>query len=83
MGYAASGAAASATWPDILNGTDPAVCISLHDLPTATGVDPTTPITDSSHEWNVARFRKMKVCLDDGTQATCYVFCTSPVSGGT
>ncbi len=82
MGVMAASAAASATWPEILQGTEPAVVISLHDLPVASGSDPADPVTDSTHEWNVIRARKIKVCLDDGSTGTAYVLMTQPLAGG-
>ena len=82
-GYVAASADSEAEpFPAMLVENAPAWCISLDDLPTSTGAAPATPTATGTHEWNVGRWRKWKVCFDDGTEGTAYFFSTAPVSGG-
>lgn len=79
MGVVDPSATAADPFPEALSGTGPAVCISLDDLPPATGADPVGTM-DSSHEWNVAKFRKTLLCDADGNQFYAWVLMTEPMA---
>ena len=73
-------AAVTGGFPELSYQNYPAYCISVDDLPSATGVAVTgTP--DTAHEWNVAKFRRMIVCdPDTGEQFAAYVLMTAPTA---
>lgn len=73
-------AAVSGGFPEVLYPGSQAVVLSTDDLPAATGAAVAgTP--DTSHEWNVAKFRRMIVCdPDTGEQFAAYVLMTAPTA---
>ena len=74
--------AASGGFPELLHSNWPAYCLSTDDLPTvyAVAVAASAASPSGSHEWNVAKFRRMIVCdPDTGERFQAYVCMTDPM----
>lgn len=78
-------AAVTGGFPELLYQDYPAYCISVDDLPSSSGGAPASSGggLNTTHEWNVARFRKMKICdADTGETMEAYVLMTAPTAVG-
>ena len=75
--------AVSGGYPELLHEDFPAYCISVDDLPGSGGGAPVSVGLDTTHEWNVARFRRITICdADTGEQLEAYVLMTAPTAVG-